>query len=269
MRLDTYLLTGEQIRAGRALGRIDQRELAQRCGLSLETIRRLERVRGPVDAHVRTLSDIIAAFHELGIEFDVSADGAIGMRMCRSAGEALRGEQFGRPDPASPAQVVHRLVYCSTAVAAGDDELRILVADLAARGSARNAAYGVTAALVACEGRFLQAIEGDKVAVLELYGLISTDRRHRDLRIIESSDLHLRQFLGQPLCWTHLSAAKVRRLRPIDSSVPFLAENLSPQAATSLLESLRDQLAPGRRATDARRGPGPAADTIAAGAKAS
>ena len=38
-------LTGEQIRAARALGRIEQAELAKRSGLSLETIKRLERLR--------------------------------------------------------------------------------------------------------------------------------------------------------------------------------------------------------------------------------
>jgi transcriptional regulator with XRE-family HTH domain len=61
------LLTGEQIRAARALVRIDQTELARRSGLSVETIKRLEATRGRIDAHVRTAAAVRAAFDELGV----------------------------------------------------------------------------------------------------------------------------------------------------------------------------------------------------------
>jgi predicted transcriptional regulator len=64
------ILTGEQIKAGRALCRVNQTELARRAGVSLETIKRLEAIRGEVDANVRTLNAILNAFADLGVTFE-------------------------------------------------------------------------------------------------------------------------------------------------------------------------------------------------------
>jgi transcriptional regulator with XRE-family HTH domain len=66
-------LTGEQIRAGRSLARVDQAELARRSLVSLETIKRVERIRGPIGANLRTLEAITDAFASLGIVFDHSS----------------------------------------------------------------------------------------------------------------------------------------------------------------------------------------------------
>lgn len=74
------LVMGEQIRAARALARIDQTELARRAELSIETIKRLERTHGRVDAQVRTLAALQRAFAEFGVELVSSGDGVIGVR---------------------------------------------------------------------------------------------------------------------------------------------------------------------------------------------
>ncbi|MDU6138645.1 helix-turn-helix transcriptional regulator, partial [Bradyrhizobium sp.] len=42
------MLTSEQIRAARAMLRIEQRDLAEKSGVSLETIKRIERTPGPI-----------------------------------------------------------------------------------------------------------------------------------------------------------------------------------------------------------------------------
>ena len=44
------MLTGEQIRGARAMLRLERRELAERAGVSFETIKRLERISGPISA---------------------------------------------------------------------------------------------------------------------------------------------------------------------------------------------------------------------------
>lgn len=75
----TYAVTGEQIRAARALVRVDQTELARRSGVSLETIKRLERIRGPVNAHIRTVRALLIAFAELGVEV-VTGEDRFGVR---------------------------------------------------------------------------------------------------------------------------------------------------------------------------------------------
>ena len=71
-------LSGEQIRAGRAILRLDQASLAKGAGVSLETIKRLESMRGPVEANTRTVAAIAAAFQRLGVGFD-AREQAIGV----------------------------------------------------------------------------------------------------------------------------------------------------------------------------------------------
>lgn len=60
-------MTGEQLRAARAMVRWDQTELAQRANVSLKTIKRLEAVSGPLDA--RSNWSIRSALELAGIEF--------------------------------------------------------------------------------------------------------------------------------------------------------------------------------------------------------
>ncbi len=62
------MITSQQLRAARALLGIDQRELAQRAGLSLPTIQRMEASDGQVRGIVDTLVKVIAALEAAGIE---------------------------------------------------------------------------------------------------------------------------------------------------------------------------------------------------------
>ena len=80
----SMIFSGEQIRAARALARIDQIELAVQCGLSVETIKRLERIRGPIDANIRTLRAIDDAFRRIGITFNTGDEGATGVWLTNS-----------------------------------------------------------------------------------------------------------------------------------------------------------------------------------------
>lgn len=62
-------LTAEQIRAARAMLRMEQTQLAERSGVSVETIKRLEGGRGPLKAQYETLKNIRTACEFAGIEF--------------------------------------------------------------------------------------------------------------------------------------------------------------------------------------------------------
>jgi predicted transcriptional regulator len=63
------MLTSEQIRGARAMLRIEQADLAVRAGVSLETIKRIERKPGKVSAYATTLEAIQAALEAAGVEF--------------------------------------------------------------------------------------------------------------------------------------------------------------------------------------------------------
>ena len=63
------MLTSEQIRAARAMLRIEQTDLASLAGVSLETIKRIERKPGRISALAATLDAIRAALEAAGVIF--------------------------------------------------------------------------------------------------------------------------------------------------------------------------------------------------------
>jgi transcriptional regulator with XRE-family HTH domain len=79
------MITAAQLRAARALIGIDQRELAQRCGLSVPTIQRMESSDGVIRGNVDSLMKLIGALANSGIELiregDVSPGGGRGVRL--------------------------------------------------------------------------------------------------------------------------------------------------------------------------------------------
>jgi transcriptional regulator with XRE-family HTH domain len=73
------------MRAARALLEIDQRELAQRSGLSLPTIQRMEASGGVIRGNVDSLMKLVHALAVAGIELidagAVSHNGGRGVRL--------------------------------------------------------------------------------------------------------------------------------------------------------------------------------------------
>jgi transcriptional regulator with XRE-family HTH domain len=63
------LVDVRQIKAARALLRWQQGRLAQRAGLAVATIRRLERLEGRIEANFDTVEKIRQAFETAGISF--------------------------------------------------------------------------------------------------------------------------------------------------------------------------------------------------------
>ena len=82
------MITAEQIRAGRALARLDQSVLARLAGISVETVKRLERLRGPISANTSTEAAIRRVFSEMGIAFIDENGGGFGVRFKTPGGDA-------------------------------------------------------------------------------------------------------------------------------------------------------------------------------------
>jgi transcriptional regulator with XRE-family HTH domain len=82
------MITSAQLRAARALAGIDQRELAERCGLSVPTIQRMEASDGVIRGNVDSLMKLIDALDALGIvligDSATSDGGGRGVRLKRS-----------------------------------------------------------------------------------------------------------------------------------------------------------------------------------------
>lgn len=62
------MITAPQMRAARALLGIDQRQLAERAGLSLPTIQRMEASDGVIRGNVDSLMKLVDALGAAGIE---------------------------------------------------------------------------------------------------------------------------------------------------------------------------------------------------------
>jgi transcriptional regulator with XRE-family HTH domain len=79
------MITSTQLRASRALLGIDQRRLAELCGLSLPTIQRMEASDGVVRGNVDSLMKLVGALDAAGIELisenATSSGGGRGVRL--------------------------------------------------------------------------------------------------------------------------------------------------------------------------------------------
>lgn len=88
------MITAFQLRAARALIGIDQSELAQRAGLSLPTIQRMETSGGLIRGNVDSLTRVVQALEDMGVELiaegSASAVGGRGVRLRDRDGGATR-----------------------------------------------------------------------------------------------------------------------------------------------------------------------------------
>ncbi len=79
------MLSSSQLRAARALAGLDQRQLAEKAGLSVPTIQRMEASEGVIRGHVDSLMKIVAALDQSGVELiaedTVSTVGGRGVRL--------------------------------------------------------------------------------------------------------------------------------------------------------------------------------------------
>jgi transcriptional regulator with XRE-family HTH domain len=79
------VISAAQLRAARALLGIDQRKLAELCGLSLPTIQRMEGSEDVIRGNVDSLMKLVGALEAAGIvligEGSTSAEGGRGVRL--------------------------------------------------------------------------------------------------------------------------------------------------------------------------------------------
>jgi len=79
------MITAAQLRAARALAGLDQRRLAELCGLSVPTIQRMEASEGVIRGNVDSLMKLTGALDAAGVELigegAASASGGRGVRL--------------------------------------------------------------------------------------------------------------------------------------------------------------------------------------------
>ena len=76
----------EQIKAARALLRWSQIDLAEKSGVSIATIKRLEAAKGDLAGRAGTSDAIRAALESAGVEFIAENSGGAGVRLRKPGG---------------------------------------------------------------------------------------------------------------------------------------------------------------------------------------
>jgi hypothetical protein len=75
------LLTSEQLRAARAILRLEQKRLSELSTVSLATIKRLEAIPGELSANRPTIAALQRALESGGVEFIDENGGGAGIRL--------------------------------------------------------------------------------------------------------------------------------------------------------------------------------------------
>lgn len=98
-----------------------------------------------------------------------------------------------------------RLLYASRAVDTHPD----VIHDILSQSRQFNPSCGITGILCYGGGIFLQAIEGGRNAISDLYGHIQKDPRHKDVVLLRYEEITERRFAG----WT-MGQVNVARINP-------------------------------------------------------
>jgi transcriptional regulator with XRE-family HTH domain len=94
------VITSAQLRAARAILGLDQRALAERCGLSVPTIQRMEASEDVIRGNVDSLMKLVGALDEAGVELiGDNAKSAGGGRGVGLTAPGAAGSNPAGPDP--------------------------------------------------------------------------------------------------------------------------------------------------------------------------
>ena len=96
-----------------------------------------------------------------------------------------------------------RLLYASRAI----DTSPAAIDAILSQSRQFNPSGGITGILCYGGGIFLQAIEGGRSAISELYGHIQRDARHKDVELLQYEEISERRFAG----WT-MGAVNVAKI---------------------------------------------------------
>lgn len=126
-----------------------------------------------------------------------------------------------------------RLIYFSTASAVTSYGALVEIMDFA---QPRNGERGITGILCYGSGRFLQALEGERGAVSDLYRRIAADTRHRDCQLVDVSEIDVRAFpewTMKVVNWDSGDSARHRALLRADTGAVVFDPSTMPAAQAS------------------------------------
>lgn len=127
-----------------------------------------------------------------------------------------------------------RLLYASRAL----DTNPTSISTILAQSREYNPSCGITGILCYGGGIFLQAIEGGRLAVSELYGHIQRDKRHKDVALLQFEEITERRFSGWTMGQVNLQKINHSILLKYSEKPELDPYSVSGRVSMALLEEL-------------------------------
>jgi hypothetical protein len=127
-----------------------------------------------------------------------------------------------------------RLLYASRAVDRSDSAIEAILT----QSRHFNPTSGITGILCYGGGIFLQAIEGGRSPVSELYGHIQQDKRHKDVVLLHYEEIEERRFGGWTMGQVNMSKINTSILLKYAEKPELDPYSVSGKVSLALLEEL-------------------------------
>lgn len=127
-----------------------------------------------------------------------------------------------------------RLLYASRVIDTSDEAISAILA----QSRKHNPECGITGILCYGGDIFLQAIEGGRMAVSELYGHIQRDPRHKDVVLLHYEEISERRFGGWTMGQVNTSKVNTTILLKYAEKAVLDPYSVSGKVSLALLEEL-------------------------------
>jgi hypothetical protein len=127
-----------------------------------------------------------------------------------------------------------RLLYASRAMDTSPDAINAILV----QSRQHNPECGITGILCYGGGIFLQAIEGGRMPVSELYGHIQRDTRHREVVLLHYEEISERRFGGWTMGQVNMSKINASILLKYAEKPELDPYSVSGSVSLALLEEL-------------------------------
>jgi hypothetical protein len=127
-----------------------------------------------------------------------------------------------------------RLLYASRALDTSPDAIESILH----QSRDHNPSTGVTGVLCYGGGIFLQALEGGRMAISELYGHIQRDPRHKDVVLLQYEEIAERRFSGWTMGEVNMNRINAAILLKYAEKTELDPYSVSGSVSMALLEEL-------------------------------
>ena len=143
------------------------------------------------------------------------------------------------PADNAESEKVYRLLYFSRAHLENTPNPDQAFHEILGLARKNNAKRGITGCLLACNGWFLQILEGGRENVQITFETIRCDPRHENVVVVKAANTPARTFPFWSMCGQLLSPTDDAIVRTLENGDIFDASKLVPPQAVTLLKRIQ------------------------------